>query len=558
MKRKVAWIAMCVSVVGGAALVAQQPQPPMPFGSSNVYGLPGFPAPPTYPYAIPPGAPMAPPYPLPPTGPIPPTGPTGRSTLPGVGPYQPMPPGGPSNGYFGPNPLPMPVPPDPRLPIGQRPPMLPKTIDGGPRNLPAEPYYVQPESPETLPRVLPPARPENPGETPLDRFIQTVAGSGPSEPYTTYEGARYPAELRNDNTNVWVQASFIHWWVRRDNTPPLVTTGNAGNPTAGTLGNNDTAVLLGGSSINPRELSGIQATLGMWLDPERLESLELGGFWLGKASRQYNFASDPNGSPPLGQPVLIGGAERVLLFAQPGVVAGNLAASAGMDFHGLEVNVARNVLRIENCSFDYLVGARYMYLNDFLSLNQNLTVLAGGAGILPFNNVFQPAGANFTINDSFNITNRFYGGTIGARFNYTWCRFDVGATLKVSLGATHTTAIIDGSTTLAGTGTLPGGSLAQPSNIGRFTTTNFSAVPEANLTAGYLVAPWFRVLVGYDFLYWNRIQRAGGQIDRGLDLTQTPSSPTYNPGSVGAAPRYPATRSDFWAQGINVGIELRY
>jgi len=36
-------------------------------------------------------------------------------------------------------------------------------------------------------------------------------------------------------------------------------------------------------------------------------------------------------------------------------------------------------------------------------MNQNITVLPGGAGTFPFNGVGQPAGANILINDSFNI-----------------------------------------------------------------------------------------------------------------------------------------------------------
>jgi len=191
-------------------------------------------------------------------------------------------------------------------------------------------------------------------------------------------------------------------------------------------------------------------------------------------------------------------------------------------------------------------------MNEFLGIDQNIT------GAVPFQGVVQPAGSNVLISDSFNMTNRFYGGTIGARFGYTWCRWDVGATVKVSFGATCHSAVIDGSTTLAGAGTAPGGVLAQPSNIGHYSSSDFSVVPEINLTVGYQVTRCIRVLVGYNFIDWNRVLRPANQIDRSLDLTQAPTSAMFVPGAAGVAPRFPGVRTDFWAQGINVGMELKY
>jgi len=515
MKRKGAWMAMCVAMLSGAEVWAQQPvQTPNPYGSPGMYGYPYLPQPPPSPYAIPPSIPYAP---QPPTPPFPP------SYVPNL-PYA--------------NPFPGPAPADPRA---------------------AEPYLVMPES-------LPPSGPSpsysNPRNIVAEPFVPYIAPSSESEPYTIYEGQRYMAEMKEDNTRVWARANFIHWWVRRDSTPALVTTGNPANPTVGSIGNPDTGILLGNGAIGPKEFSGIQATLGIWLDPERIVSLEVGGFWLGKNSRQYGFASDANGNPPLGQPVIVGGTEQSLLFAKPGSLAGSLAVNTVMDFHSLELNRARNLLRINGWALDTLVGIRYFYLNDALSLDKNITVLPGGAGLISFRGAATPAGSNFRISDSFDMTNRFYGGTIGARGNWTWCQLDLGAVVKVSLGATSQAAVINGATTLNAIGgarsTVRGGSLAQASNIGRTTNTDFSVVPEVTATAGYQVAPHLRLLVGYTVLDWNRIERVGNQIDRNIDLRQVPTSPLFVPGAVGVRPSFPATRTDFWTQGINVGLELKF
>jgi hypothetical protein len=515
MKRNYGWIAVCVTMWSGVGVLAQQPMP-------NPYGNPGF----NYPI-----------YPVPPSGPSMP-----YATPPSM-PYAPQPP--------------MP----PGMPAWQRPPM-PGYTNTAPSNIPAEPYFVQPEGP---PPASPPMKaPESrPVAQPFNRFIQVIAPSGPTEPFTMYEGPRQTAEMKNDDTRVWAQANYIHWWVRKGYTPPLVTTGDPANPNPGILGSADTSTLLGNGPVAPQEFSGIQATLGMWLDEERLESLEISGFWLGKNSRQYSFASDANGSTPLAQPVIIGGNERALVFAQPGVFAGSINVSTVMDFHSLELNLARNILRFNGWSIDSLVGFRYLYLNESLGINQNVTVLANGANFIPFPGQAQtPAGSNFRYSDSFDMTNRFYGGTIGIRSNFTCGPFDIGSVLKLSMGGTMHVANINGTTTLNAvdgtTTTVRGSSLAQASNIGTYNSTDFSVVPELTVTAGYQVTSNLRVLIGYTAIDWNRVQRVGNQIDRTIDFQQVPTSPNFVPGSVGNRPAFPAVRTDFWAQGINVGMELKF
>ena len=149
---------------------------------------------------------------------------------------------------------------------------------------------------------------------------------------------------------------------------------------------------------------------------------------------------------------------------------------------------------------------------------------------------------------------------MGARLNWTHCKWDIGATAKLALGATAHTVIIDGTTTLNATdGTTvvaPGSTVAQPSNMGRHTSTDFSVVPEVTATVGYQVFPCIRLLVGYNLLYWTRVQRAGNQIDRQIDFAQSPTSSALP--VAGTSPQFLNQRSDFWAQGINLGIEIKY
>lgn len=438
------------------------------------------------------------------------------------------------------------------LPMHPRPmtPAMPTNFGRGPVS--EEPFYVLPPAAEQkLAEEKTPSSVEKTVESAPELYEGGHIDAGPSEPYTLYEGRRYRADYKNDHTRVWMQASYIHWWVRGDATPPLVTTGVNGS--LGALGEPGTTVLLGNDSIAPKEFKGIQGMAGIWLDDEKLCALEVGGFWLGNSSKQYRFASDTNGNPILAQPVQVP-EERALLVSLPDFFAGSISVNSIMDFYGAEMNFVRNFHRLEGCSIDYLFGARYLYLRDDLSIHQDVTLLANG--IIPFMGVEQGAGSNFVFQDSFNTVNRFYGGQFGARFNYTYCKWDIGVTGKLALGATTHVTVIDGATTLNGTATAPGSTLAQPSNIGRYTSTDFSVVPEVTATVGYQLFPCLRLMVGYNFLYWTRVQRAGDQIDRQIDFAQSPTSSALPVPAT--RPQFLNQRTDFWAQGINLGVEIKY
>jgi hypothetical protein len=118
--------------------------------------------------------------------------------------------------------------------------------------------------------------------------------------------------------------------------------------------------------------------------------------------------------------------------------------------------------------------------------------------------------------------------------------------------------VIDGSTLVetpgGGAATSLGGLLAQGTNIGNFEEDTFSAMPELGLRVNYEISDRWRATVGYSLIYWSQVARAGEQIDSMLNLSQLP------PGPLTGAP-LPAFRfvtNDFWAQGLDVGVELHY
>jgi hypothetical protein len=111
-----------------------------------------------------------------------------------------------------------------------------------------------------------------------------------------------------------------------------------------------------------------------------------------------------------------------------------------------------------------------------------------------------------------------------------------------------------------------GGLLALSSNIGHFSRDRFSVVPELGLTVGYNITCHMRVFVGYNFLYMSNVLRPGDQIDPILDARKIPNFVKLAPTSAAATstlpisvhPTVPFNEANFWAQGVNCGLEFHY
>jgi len=334
--------------------------------------------------------------------------------------------------------------------------------------------------------------------------------------------------------------------------PPLVTASPLGTPRelAGVLGAPATAVLFPGES-NP-ERSGGRFTIGFWFDDDHTIGLESTTLFL--AERSMTFRADSAGAPILARPFfnVLTGLEASELVAFPGVLAGNVAVSSANQLWGTELNLRTNCCRGCFWHLDWLLGVRFLGLDDNLSISEGL--MPAGAGAL--------AGSNIVVQDRFGTHNLFVGGQTGLDIGFRRGRWSLDLLGKVALGNTHQELNINGFTQFAVPG-LPlsvqqGGLYALPSNIGHYSRDRFSVVPEAGFNVGFQLTRCLRAVVGYSFLYNSAVLRPGNQIDRSLNVSQLPSQ--VGPGTlVGPARPVPVFRgSDFWAQGLNFGLELRY
>ncbi len=74
------------------------------------------------------------------------------------------------------------------------------------------------------------------------------------------------------------------------------------------------------------------------------------------------------------------------------------------------------------------------------------------------------------------------------------------------------------------------------------------------------MSPWASFVVGYSFLYVSSVARPGDQIDRVINPNTSPAIGSNFSGAV-SSPPHPALNvqsSDFWAQGLNFGLEFRW
>jgi hypothetical protein len=199
-------------------------------------------------------------------------------------------------------------------------------------------------------------------------------------------------------------------------------------------------------------------------------------------------------------------------------------------------------------------GPRWLQLNEGLGIGA-ITILRPD---LP------GTGGNLRIiNDQFPTRNMFLGGQLGVQGEARRGSFYFGGRALLGLGWVEQVSNIDGGTRIVarGSGITPGlgGVFALPTNIGRHERDQFGIVPELGVHAGVQLTDMVRLYAGYTILYWPEVVRPGEQIDRGLNPTQFPVNVAAGSRLVGPArPAFAFNETDFWAQGVNFGVEIRY
>jgi hypothetical protein len=323
--------------------------------------------------------------------------------------------------------------------------------------------------------------------------------------------------------------------------------------------------LIGGGPIGGNTTSGARLTLGWWFGPEHIWGLEASGFFLGQNSR--NEGAGGMGNTIVGRPFVFQGLPTTIngiavnpgdvlreFVSQPGVAAGVVNVEHTTSLWGAELNLMRGLLCCDRGYLNVLVGYRHLGLDESLTIDE--TVMAVSPNLLRS----VPAGATFSVEDRFSTHNRFYGGQIGVAGEYRFNRLSIGMQAKVALGLTQQWGDINGFTVLQSGGAVTtgaGGLLGlQGTNIGHYYHSKFGVVPEGTFTIGYDITTWCRATIGYNFLYWSNVIRPGGLIDPGVNPTFIPGAPGGPVGPARPAPMF--TTTEFWAQGLTLGLQFRW
>lgn len=433
---------------------------------------------------------------------------------------------------------------------------------------------LQSEIQRTDHRLLPPSQPQverpvSPPSALISRSALAITDAGPVPPLgaaasvevgeADYEQIMAAPIDQNGccfGPRYWFNGEYLMWWIKDSPLPfPVVTTSiNPGTDTAGALGESSTSVLHGGKDIDLGMFSGIRLAGGAWLDRNGFWGVEGVLFFLECNDAKFVAASNGDGRPPLYLPAFNTQlqSERALIVADPVAgLAGNVSVISTSELWGAELSAVVNILN-NNCNMwiDLLGGFRYLDLDESLELSATTTNL--GVGFID------------ALRDRFGTSNQFYGGQLGMRVSYGAGPWYVNLTQKLGFGTTHEATTISGGVIESGIGattpgTFPGGFYTQPSNIGQHENNHFSVVPELQVKVGYQFTPGLTAYVAYNFLYWSNVFRPGDQIDRNLNLTQSPVFGATDGVLVGAPnPRPLAIRSDFWTQGISLGLAIRF
>jgi len=320
-------------------------------------------------------------------------------------------------------------------------------------------------------------------------------------------------------------------------------------------------VVLFGGGLDQNPYSGGQFDFGFWLDDCHKIGLETDFFFLGTNSTSFvaGGTGAAGGSTVVARPVVNAnnGAEVSELVVSPGTLSGSIAVSAPSRLWGIQENVLCNLYCCGNCCsglrIDLITGFCYLELDESVSIVENLAVNPSVPVI---------GGSTIGVFDQFSTHNDFYGGQVGACAEWWRGRTFFNVTGEVALGDTHETVNINGYTSFTPPGGpttfANGGLLALPTNIGHYEHDAFAVVPDICFNIGYQVTEHLRAFVGYSFFYWSDVVGPGDQIDRTVNPTQIPSNLGSSTLVGPARPAFAFNQSDFWAQGINFGIEFRY
>ena len=376
---------------------------------------------------------------------------------------------------------------------------------------------------------------------------------------------------------------YLNWWVKdAPLSVPLVSTGPIETTHHGLLGppaenGADSTVLYGAPHApaqggNDRQgfpgAPGAKFTAGYWFDDQQRFAVEGTGFFLASRSAGYSARGDASGNPILGIPVhnslsynigtmIIFPGEDSLPFSLPdnpnraranGIITGGINIKNTVTLWGADLKGAVSLYRDPTWDLYGLAGFRHVNLSEGFGLVTDIEGITG-----PY------TGQTGVAHDSFKTGNQFYGATFGVRGGVHLGRWFAEVTAQIAPGVSHETVDVSGgytSVNFTPQTSGPEGVFAQPANEGRRTSNRFAFTTDTELKIGYEISQNVRLTLAYEHLYYSNVVRPTDQIDRNIPKGQTflQAAPTISTTS----PAKLFNTTDFYAQGLNIGVEVRF
>ena len=345
---------------------------------------------------------------------------------------------------------------------------------------------------------------------------------------------------------IWGGFEYLLWFAKGSDVPPLVSVVNGPAALARPI-DPRAASVLNDATMNDGAHSGFRATLGLWFDPVRSFGVEANYLWFVRDKNENVFTDGPG--TVLARPFTnanTGNPGLLALSTPTGSTRAAVQVRTSFEADGAEVNALFRGPALLGEDVHWLAGFRYW------GLDEHLRVESISATATP-----KLVAGSF---DEFATRNRFYGGQVGARWNFMGERWTADATGKIALGGMGQDTTVSGGTGLVVAGNdsaaAQGGLLALGTNIGRHDRTKIVFIPEVSLNLGYRVTPHITMFVGYDFLYVSDVLRPGPQIDTSVNPSRLPFSSSAPTGPIRPAAKFDG--ESFWMQGINFGVALRF
>lgn len=348
------------------------------------------------------------------------------------------------------------------------------------------------------------------------------------------------------NDRWYASVEFLWWYLKKDDIPNLVTTGPDGS--SGIPGDAGVRVMYGGAIISRHDrFIGVRPTLGYWFDNEHTMGVEGSLFFLERDSSILHLKRTTGNLYRLYIDAETGeyATEQFSGFLPSGVERrGSLQVYGRKEIYGEDVRGLFQLHQDDSWRWYGVLGAK------FLQFRNQLNIVNTGYDEPELNVLYG-------VEDNYYAYDRFYGGQIGLKVETHNGPWFANCMLACGLGMNdqrlRTDAAREVRTPLS-QDKRPIGLLVQYSNIVDETRWVFSAVPELQVNLGWEPTEWFKMQVGYSFMAWTNVLRAGDQVDLVVNTDQI-NGPDY----IGSArPTIPWTESTFWAQGFSVGFEFSW